>query len=107
MMGLFFDEPSKEEQEKAFHEDLKKFDFDLVYLNNLDSLYKAWDSSSLRSFDIVEALMIHHDLQELIKTVKSSSDDNLDKIAKLKKLLDSNAITLEEYDAKKKQLLDL
>lgn len=34
-------------------------------------------------------------------------DDNLDQIAKLKNLLDSGAITKEEFDAKKKQLLNL
>lgn len=34
-------------------------------------------------------------------------EDNLDKIAKLKELLDSNAITEEEFDKKKKELLNL
>lgn len=37
----------------------------------------------------------------------NKSYDNLDKIAKLKSLLDDGAITQEEYDAKKKELLGL
>lgn len=46
--------------------------------------------------------------QELMKVKREqSSTSNLDELAKLKKLLDDEAITQEEYDAKKKQLLDL
>ena len=37
----------------------------------------------------------------------SPAADPLDKIKKLKGLLDIGAITQEEFDAKKKQLLDL
>ena len=38
---------------------------------------------------------------------QKQSTSNLDELAKLKKLLNDSAITQEEYDAKKKQLLDL
>ena len=38
---------------------------------------------------------------------QDSSSDSLEEIAKLKQLLDMDAITQDEFDAKKKQLLDL
>lgn len=38
---------------------------------------------------------------------QDSSSDPLEEIAKLKQLLDMNAITQDEFKAKKKQLLDL
>ena len=41
------------------------------------------------------------------KNTQKDSSDYMEQIAKLKKLLDDNAITQEEYDAKKKQLLNL
>ena len=41
------------------------------------------------------------------KNKTSSEEDNLDKIRKLKELLDMGAITPEEFDEKKKQLLGL
>lgn len=41
------------------------------------------------------------------KNNTNNSYDYTEEIAKLKNLLDDNAITQEEYDAKKKQLLDL
>ena len=54
------------------------------------------------------------DLQALIKeTAKAPSNiimqttDEADKLKKYKDLLDSGVITQEEFDAKKKQLLDL
>ncbi|WP_225049143.1 SHOCT domain-containing protein [Lacticaseibacillus kribbianus] len=40
-------------------------------------------------------------------SVQAAPDSNLDQIAKLKALLDSGAITQEEFTAKKHQLLDL
>ena len=44
---------------------------------------------------------------EPISATQSSPADPLDEIKKLKGLLDIGAITQEEFDAKKKQLLDL
>lgn len=41
------------------------------------------------------------------KNKQSSDEDNLDKIKKLKELLDMGAITQEEFDENKKKLLDL
>ena len=41
-----------------------------------------------------------------IKTDKISDDDKYDKIEKIKKLLDSKAITQEEYDLEKKKILE-
>ena len=41
------------------------------------------------------------------KNKTSSEEDNLDKIKKLKELLDMGAITQEEFDEKKKELLNL
>ena len=41
------------------------------------------------------------------KSKSASEDDNLDKIKKLKELLDIGAITQEEFDEKKKELLNL
>jgi hypothetical protein len=41
------------------------------------------------------------------KTTPSPEEDNLDKIKKLKELLDIGAITQEEFDEKKKELLNL
>lgn len=41
------------------------------------------------------------------KSKSSSEDDNLEKIKKLKELLDMGAITQEEFDEKKKKLLNL
>lgn len=51
-------------------------------------------------------------LDRIIKLNSNSTDtvmqvDSLDQISKLKELLDASAITQEEFDAKKKQLLDL
>ena len=43
--------------------------------------------------------------QAATTTVIQQSDDNLDKLKKLKALLDSGAITQSEYDAQKKKLL--
>lgn len=40
-------------------------------------------------------------------TAPAASSTNADEILKYKKLLDCGAITQEEYDAKKKQLLDM
>ena len=40
-------------------------------------------------------------------TIQISGNSNLDEINKLKTLLDNGAITQEEYEAKKKQLLGL
>lgn len=45
--------------------------------------------------------------QRFTMSQQVSTPDNLDQIAKLKDLLDSGAITKEEFNAKKKQLLDL
>ena len=44
-------------------------------------------------------------LKAILKNIINNSD--LDEIKKLKELLDCGAITQEEYDAKKKQLLNL
>ncbi|MBS1504672.1 MAG: SHOCT domain-containing protein, partial [Bacteroidetes bacterium] len=38
-------------------------------------------------------------------TIVQQSDDNLDKLKKLKALLDAGAITQAEYDSQKKKLL--
>lgn len=51
-------------------------------------------------------------LDRIIKLNSNGTDtvmqaDSLDQISKLKELLDAGAITQEEFDAKKKQLLDL
>lgn len=107
-MGFF--NPTKEEELEGYKIELSKFDKELVYKNNLVSLYKAWNNSVLRDFSITETLALHYDLLEikkLLEKIEVKEPDNLDQIAKLKKLLDDNAITQEEYDAKKKQLLDL
>ncbi|EQE00563.1 short C-terminal domain protein [Clostridioides difficile CD9] len=39
--------------------------------------------------------------------INSSNNDSTDEILKFKKLLDEGAITQEEFDAKKKELLNL
>lgn len=51
----------------------------------------------------------HLQLEQQKKLAKSSSNtiSAADEIAKYKKLLDSGTITQAEFDAKKKQLLDL
>ena len=53
-------------------------------------------------------------INDLLKNIKSneakasgSVSDSADQLAKYKKLLDSGVISQEEFDAKKKQLLDL
>ena len=45
--------------------------------------------------------------EENIADSSSSNTSSLDEIKKLKELLDMNAITQEEFEAKKKELLNL
>lgn len=109
---MSFFNPTKEEQLKSIKNTLSKFDFDFVYQNNLAAMYSGWNSSSIMSlnnggYNITSALMLHYDLMKINKTLESKFHSELDEITKLKKLLDDEAITQEEYDAKKKQLLNL
>jgi hypothetical protein len=64
--------------------------------NNFD----LWIEDAITSCEIVDCK------PKTQAVVVSSTDDNLDKLKKLKALLDSGAITQAEYDAQKKKLLN-
>lgn len=63
-----------------------------IYISNRNDIYKT-----------ITKILI--DRQSNNKT--SNSESKADELKKYKELLDSNAITQEEYDKKKKELLDL
>ena len=44
---------------------------------------------------------------EIVSSTQTSDDDPIEKVKKLKELLDLGVITEEEFDQKKKQLLNL
>lgn len=56
----------------------------------------------------INNLLIERQAQHKSSTITKGSENNVaDEIIKYKELLDAGAITQEEYDAKKKKLLDL
>ena len=75
----------------------------LVYDSGLG---KSWIKDNVANAEKVSAS--YPSMKERFNMSKeASAPDNLDQIAKLKDLLDSGAITEEEFNAKKKQLLNL
>lgn len=75
----------------------------------------ASSSSGKISFALIEnANDIHKCISDLLiqrqtqkKTLATQNESNADELKKYKELLDSGVISQEEFDAKKKQLLDL
>lgn len=56
---------------------------------------------------MVEAIKNSKEALESLTAVSSSNNDVAKQIRKFKKLMDDNIITEEEFEQKKKQLLDL
>lgn len=63
-----------------------------MYISNRDDIYK-----------IITKILIDRQNNNKISNFESKADE----LKKYKELLDSNAITQEEYDKKKKELLNL
>lgn len=63
--------------------------------------------SSLRKIQEREIARQQTQNNRILEAKKKSESDNLDNIKKLKELLDMDAITEEEYELKKKELLNL
>ena len=82
-----------------------------MYINLIESLNvkksgSIYKSASSIAQDIISILEIISHENEVSKN-SSSSDSIAEEIKKFKELLDIGAITQEEFDAKKKQLLQL
>lgn len=82
-----------------------------MYINLIESLNvkksgSIYKSASSIAQDIISILEIISHENEVSKN-SSSSDSIAEEIKKYKELLDIGAITQEEFDAKKKQLLQL
>lgn len=87
----------------------------MVYVNRDDTNSKVLAGSSFKTklFGSAKDMQHAQKFQKLLlgllggsSSKEKSSDDPLEKITKLKKLLDSGAITKAEFDKKKKELLD-
>ncbi|MFB9841096.1 SHOCT domain-containing protein [Mucilaginibacter ginsenosidivorans] len=65
------------------------------------SNFDLWIEDAIASCEIVDCKG-----KQVQATVVTQSDDQFDKLKKLKALLDSGAITQAEYDAQKKKLLN-
>jgi len=64
------------------------------------------------AFDVISSVLIERQNKEKIITATTTikqeiPQSNADELKKYKELLDMNVITQEEFDAKKKQLLNL
>ena len=59
-------------------------------------------------YDVIKNLLIERQqAKDTVIVPTAVNNDEADQLKKYKELLDSGAISQEEYDAKKKQLLDL
>jgi len=67
----------------------------------LGSNFDLYIEDAITSCEIVDCTG-----KKMQTTIVQQSDDNLDKLKKLKALLDAGAITQAEYDAQKKKLLN-
>ena len=87
----------------------------MVYVNRDDTNAKVLAGASFKNrlFGGARDMGHAHKFQKLLlglldgsSSKEKSSEDSLEMIAKLKKLLDSGAITQDEFDEKKKKLMD-
>lgn len=102
---------------------LRDYDVDALYIDLITKETKCnsivYKNAAKQAQDILSALQVAADKAQAeaeaeaeaeahsASGVAVSSGSALDEIAKLKNLLDAGAITQEEFDAKKKQLLNL
>ena len=96
-------------------EDNNDFNYEVIEIENISEIADTSDKETKNDFAEISNTVSQWiknagaGLSKLFskKNKTAPDEDNLDKIKKLKELLDMGAITQEEFDEKKKELLDL